>query len=469
VDFVAAPLIVALGAIIGSRCAIRPKQRDTWTEYANVWGAVLATPGQRKTPAVNEALRFHHVLEHLAQLEHEAAHVQYVGEKYAREISVKALKEKAQKAASKDPPSDRATAFSNPIYRQMAELETQSKPPALKRYRTNDATVEKLAELCVENPQGILVIRDELVGLLASCVKEGREGDRAFYLEGWNGNATFRQDRIGRGSIAVARLSLSLFGTIQPARLQQFMYGMDGLQHDGLLQRFQVMVYPDAPAPDELVDELPDREAEASLEAAAERLAYMDFEAMGAAAADGRSAPHFHFDATAQEAFYRWCIAHDKKIAAEEYPLMAEHLSKYRKLVPALALIFHLVAVAETGTARSAIDALALARSTRWADYLEAHARRIFGQATDYRLIAARALQQKLLTGKLANGFSERDVYRAGWSQLDGPEIVHEACMEMVAGGWIRPIPMQRVTKPGSPRYEINPALAREARADRQN
>jgi hypothetical protein len=465
VDFVAAPLIVALGAIVGSRCAVRPKQRDTWTEYPNVWGAILAPPGQLKTPAVSEALRLLHPLERRAQEEHDAATIQFVGEQFAREMNAKALQKQLTNRAN----NGLASSFGDPLYQQIAQLKTDGKKPTVKRFRTNDATVEKLAELCTENPQGILVIRDELVGLLASCVKEGREGDRAFYLEGWNGNATFRQDRIGRGSIAVVRLCLSLFGTIQPMRLQTFMYGMDGLQHDGLLQRFQVMVYPDLLSERRLIDQLPDRAAEEAVETAVENLAYMDFEAMGAAPGEGRTAPFYRFDATAQTAFYRWLEELERKIAGEESSLMAEHLSKYRKLVPALALILHLVGIAECGKGKKAIDVHDLGRATRWADHLEAHARRVFGQATDYRLVAARALQRKIGDGKLSNGFSERDVYRAGWSQLDGPEVVHEACAELVAAGWIRPIQERRVTKPGSPRYEINPVLMGGTGADRQN
>src|ERR1700737_3806651 len=39
--------------------------------------------------------------------------------------------------------------------------------PTLRRYKTNDSTVEKLGELLRENPAGLLVLRDELVGLIA--------------------------------------------------------------------------------------------------------------------------------------------------------------------------------------------------------------------------------------------------------------------------------------------------------------
>lgn len=455
VDFVATPLLVTLGSIIGSRCAVRPKQRDNWTEYPNIWGAVIAPPGHLKTPAVSEALRVFHPLERRAQEEHDIAMLQYVAESFAREMHLKALHKQVGKQADKGA----AAAFGDPVYQRMAELK-KGIEPSVKRYRTNDATVEKLAELCVANPQGLLVIRDELVGLLASLVKEGHEGDRAFYLEGWNGNATFRQDRIGRGSIVVERLCLSVFGTIQPMRLQAFMYGIDGLQHDGLLQRFQVMVYPDSTTQRKIIDQLPDQIAEDALEALAGKLAYMDFEAMGAAPGEGRTASFYRFDVTAQETFYSWLTQLEAKIDGEDSPLVAEHLSKYRKLVPAIALIFHLVAIAETGRGKKAIEISDLHRAIKWADYLEAHARRIFGQATDIRLVAARALQQKIKVGALQSGFTERDVYRAGWTHLNDPELARVACQELVAAGWIRQIREKHATKPGSPKYEINPKLA---------
>jgi hypothetical protein len=40
--------------------------------------------------------------------------------------------------------------------------------PQERRFKSNDSTVEKLGDLLVHNPQGMLVFRDELIGLLAS-------------------------------------------------------------------------------------------------------------------------------------------------------------------------------------------------------------------------------------------------------------------------------------------------------------
>ena len=77
----------------------------------------------------------------------------------------------------------------------------------------------------------------------------GREADRAFYLEAWNGNGSFEVDRIGRGHLhdPGAGRNSPLLGGIQPGPLTK--YVGDALSEaekaDGLLQRFQVLVYPD--------------------------------------------------------------------------------------------------------------------------------------------------------------------------------------------------------------------------------
>lgn len=131
----------------------------------------------------------------------------------------------------------------------IADLQGLQPPeePKERRFKSNDSTVEKLGNLLVYNPQGMLVYRDELIGLLASWEKEGKEGDKAFYLEGWNGTASFNIDRIGRGSLHIKNLCISVFGGIQPELLEPYFAGIANLlDNDGRIQRFQVMVYPNA-------------------------------------------------------------------------------------------------------------------------------------------------------------------------------------------------------------------------------
>src|SRR5262249_33874054 len=91
-----------------------------------------------------------------------------------------------------------------------------------KRYYTHDATVEKLGSLLNENPAGLLLLRDELAGWLCSLEKQGREGDREFFLEAWNGVGDFYVDRIGRGTLHIPALTIAICGTMQPGKLQTY-------------------------------------------------------------------------------------------------------------------------------------------------------------------------------------------------------------------------------------------------------
>ena len=120
--------------------------------------------------------------------------------------------------------------------------------PVWRRYRTNDTTVEKLGELLKENPRGILIFRDELIGLLAALDREDRKSDRGFYLEAWNGYGNYHYDRIGRGTVSIENCCVSILGGIQPSKLLAYLHqARDALGNDGLLQRFQLLVYPDEP------------------------------------------------------------------------------------------------------------------------------------------------------------------------------------------------------------------------------
>jgi len=61
---------------------------------------------------------------------------------------------------------------------------------------------------------------------------------------------------------------------------------------------------------------------------------------------EGDKIPFYHFSEDAQEVFYSWLKDLQEKIQSENASLMVEHLSKYRSLMPSLALIFHLINVA---------------------------------------------------------------------------------------------------------------------------
>src|SRR4029453_7681695 len=85
----------------------------------------------------------------------------------------------------------------------LADYERQGTAPVQTRYIVNDPTVEKLGELLNENPNGLLLFRDELTGWLRMLDRDGHESDRSFYLEAWNGTNSYTYDRIGRGTLPI--------------------------------------------------------------------------------------------------------------------------------------------------------------------------------------------------------------------------------------------------------------------------
>src|SRR4030095_2121231 len=217
-------------------------------------------------------------------------------------------------------------------------------------------------------------------GLLASWDREGREGDRAFFLEGWNGTGGFDTDRIGRGSILIPNLCVSIFGGIQPDKLTEYLeQAAHALGNDGTLQRFQVLMYPDA-RPWEWRDRAPNKQARDAAFSLFEQLADFDPVAWGAIPADEVTRfPHFRFADDAQQVFIEWLHEMQRERIPREqtdgHPLIAQHLAKYEKLFAALALILHLADCAATGQ-RGPVTAAAALRAGAWCEYFERPARR---------------------------------------------------------------------------------------------
>jgi hypothetical protein len=241
-DFVAAAALVVLGSIIGARCAIKPKARDSWVIVPNLWGGIVGLPSAKKSPAIGVAMKPLDCLVAEATKRHQAGLESFEVEKMIFEAKQDAVQSRIKSAAK-----DMGKGNLDSIARELQVLRQEAPAaPILRRYKSNDTTVEKLGELLRDNPAGLMVLRDELVGLIASWDRDGREGERAFYLEAWNGNSSFDTDRIGRGSIFIPNLCVSIFGGIQPDKLTGYLErAANALANDGMLQRFQVLVYPD--------------------------------------------------------------------------------------------------------------------------------------------------------------------------------------------------------------------------------
>lgn len=448
-DFPAVAAVTGLSSLIGPRAVIRPKARDDWEVVPNLWGAVVGRPGVKKSPALSEALKPLHRLQATEFEKWQAAHDAWELDCKVAEMQAEANEKKAKGLASKDPGAARAL---------LAPVEPPAEPMA-RRFIVNDATMEKLGELLQQNPWGTLSYRDELYGLLTSLDKQGQEGARAFYLTSYDGNQGYTFDRIGRGTVHIPRVSLAMIGGIQPGRIQEYVRGAvaGGSSDDGLLQRFGLTVWPDITGDFVHVDQWPDTPAK--------QMAWAVFERLGDLQRANDDEPViWRFSPEAQAVFVEWLVPFETEIRGDSmHPAMVSHLAKYRKLIPALALIFALIDTPDNG---HLVGVPELLRALAWGDYLRSHANRLYAAAVVPQTSCAAALLSKIRNGKLMDkagvlldSFAPREIAIKGWAGLGTPDDVRKAADLLTDYGWLRRDLVQAGAAGGRPseRYKIHP------------
>ena len=174
--FTGVPMLSVLAAGVGASVQLELKR--SWREPATLWTAVVAPSGSTKSAALQRVLRPVHAEEQEAQTAYEEAQAEY------------------------DPESDASR-------------------PTRTRYRTGDPTTEAVVRILEDNPQGVLLARDELAAWLGSFDRYAHgAADLQFWVEVWGGEQV-SLDRVGEGNITVDTPAVPLTGTIQPRTLKK--------------------------------------------------------------------------------------------------------------------------------------------------------------------------------------------------------------------------------------------------------
>lgn len=440
-EYIAVPIMVSLGAVLGNKIGLRPKQHDNWTVYPNVWGAVVGFPSSMKSPASNRAMCFIHGLQQSANESIEDDLREFHAMKGYWE-NVRKAKEKAAVKATVD--GDKPDL--GYLYEEVPE------EPQARQYAVNNSTLEALHELLSKekNKNGVLCEQDELTALLAKMKKPG-EGEelRSFFLKMWNGDQPETLNRIGRGKICVPRVCGSVFGGIQPGKLEPVV--TDALNHsindDGFIQRFGMIVYPDQIRNWKCID-LPTNPDY-------EKLARDVFER--ADKIQENDVP-WSFEAEVSISFKQWMESHHAKAIEEEAALQG-HLCKYRSLIVQLAFLIHF---AEKDT--DLVDRASYDKALGWIEYLEKHARRSYGAGDTSTIKTANRILDKLRIGKVElteGAFTARDIYQKGWSGLTSKntKLIHAALEMLAEYGWLVGQEIQTGGKPKTT-YRPHPSIS---------
>ncbi len=456
IEYVAVSAMVTLGAALGRKIAVRPKRRDDWHEFSNLWGVVIGPPSWMKSPAMDDAKAALQRLEDRKLEEFELAHGKWEITAAAEKTRVEGARRRAIQAAKKHKTFD-----AKELVPKRMEDE-----PRQQRLIVNDANVASLCEVLISSPNGVLVFRDELSGLIAELDQEGMEGARGFFISSWSGKEPYTQDRIGRGlNRHLPHYCLSMLGGIQPVRVAPLLReSLATGGGDGFLARFSLAVWPNPPGEYRKMDRTPDTQARKTAQEVYERLHALEPRNVGACFVSG-TAPFLRLAPEAAEMFAEWHVALVNRMrSGGEDAALAAHLLKYPKSVAGLAVLLHL---ADGGKGEVSRDAVA--RALRWARFLESHARRIYASLGQAHIDAARSLLKHIEAGDLFSPFKLREVYRKGWAHLLDFDTAQAAADVLEAKGYIQACPLEPGQQGGRPtvEYAVNPAVLRKVRRQR--
>jgi hypothetical protein len=404
-----------------------------------------------KSPSLNAAMKFINELEAQAQHEYANAISAWDSDERVRRLEIKLMETNAKKALAS---GDRLGA------KRQLDRASQVKPPVRKRYVISDATPEARLEILCENPNGVLLSRDELDGHIAQLKKDGYENARAQELQFFDGHQDYSDDRIKRGSHIAEGPRMALYGNLQPAKVEKYLMDMHkGGSDDGYIQRMlQLAVQPTITEEFELLDIRPSLEAEG---AARDLFKAAQSMPLVRNSLTQRIMPKvLKFDLDAQVEFDQFFVALENKLRSGgiSNPVIAAHFGKYRGTLPKLALV---MALAIDPFATS-ISLEAFRRAVSLLLFYREHAIRIYGVVTRGDLSSAYELLERIKKGQLNDGFNPRDdIQRKEWQGLRTSSEVDAAIDLLVKHNHLRIVEV--ATNGRSKRtVQIHPNLIRQ-------
>ncbi|MFA0088316.1 YfjI family protein [Vibrio sp. 10N.261.51.F12] len=443
VDYIAISLLVCIGALVGQSVEIQPKEFDTgWKVSPILWGMVIGTPSMKKTPSMEAAMAFLHDVQQKIIDPMNIASAEYAEVKRELVESQKNEMKSELKSLLSEGREQEARELSD-------KIANTDEPQALVRALiANDTTIEALLIKLVGNPNGLLLFRDELVGWLKELAKNGREHERAMYLQAFNASKSpYVVERVGRENIVIPSLAVSILGGIQPSRLSEVLQDRNsGKGNDGLFERFQLAVFPESNQ-GSYTDVAPDHEHKEVVSSIFMKLANVEH----------NETETCRFNSDAQLLWGSWSEEFATKIRDMDESWQAIK-GKHPALVAKLSLIFHLIEEAENCADIKSSDSKRirvhnLERAIKWLEYLDAHMQKIIqiGKHSSQKKNSspARSLLERL--DKFDGSFTKQQLAQKGWSNLTAKNSREEALDELESKGYIRWVESPRK------QFEIHP------------
>jgi hypothetical protein len=221
VDHIAVPMLGVTSSLIGKARRIRAS--SSWIEPATLWASIIGESGSRKTPGSRAITRTLDQIEADNQPQHREAHAAHEARIEKAKAERNHWRKQCEEALNKTPPQEPP-----PMPIEAVDPGDFIWPSIY----VSDSTIQRLARLCIIRPRGMLQVRDELAGLMASIKQQ--TGGRAFYLEAWDGGKFVVERVDDKRTLVVPNLLVGVVGGFQPDKLSSAFRG----DQDGLYARF---------------------------------------------------------------------------------------------------------------------------------------------------------------------------------------------------------------------------------------
>jgi hypothetical protein len=414
VDAIAAGVITALSTVIGAKVFLYPKVHSTtWRAYACIWYLLVAPAGDKKTAIQKASLSMAFLLDkELTRLNAEAAALRDAEEST---LKIERRQLEAQLAVAIEKGGD-ISFLQEQLTRKAARLLAVSKEGD-RSLIVQDVTPEKLKELLVQNPNGLLQYNDEFGGFWRNLAKGAHTDSRSVYLEAWNGGEIKVQRK--KGSYSGWSI-LSFVSSTQPDWLKtvidEIVAGTD--QNDGLIARFGLIVAHDRPIGTFKWHDAPfNPKGKELFEEIFRRLWELKVPE------DHRA---LRFDPKAQEFVVKWMEEHHNFWRdSKDRPAMRSHMDKQTSLFCSLSIIFHMLfcfeaeeITGENSEFSREISIHSARMAASWCRYIGYHVRKVYEPKQGYWDPAVRSFAAQVIAGRIVDGMSRSDILAKRFQHL---------------------------------------------------
>lgn len=442
-DYVALSYLVVCASMIGSKRRVVPYRGSSWEEPSILWLGLVGDPSHNKSPSLDPFMSILRTLEGEKREDHLRNVIDYAAESERAKVE-KAAWQEAVKMAAKD------GLQTPPIPKGAIEPDE----PVRHRYYMQDATTEAAQSILSKNPNGCLMLRDELAGWFTSFDRYN-PGGRPYWIVSFGGRS-YTVDRKGTPEpMHIPYNGVPVIGGIQPAKLAEcVMKGAD----DGLAARF-LFIWPERRE-----FSRPSSNADlSSFEAAIRRLDDLDWQYD----ADGKAEPFkVMLDSNAADLFDN-CQRFYREREGDASGLLKSFVGKLAGLTLRLAMAAEFSRWAwEGGKVPTIIGAQTLEHVADFVgDYVLPMAERVYGDAALPPVERNAATLARYITRYRLKSINARDLKReARLPGLREAAEIDPAIDALIEANWLRPSPSRQGGTVGRARadYAVNPVVIGE-------